>query len=97
MIGPKTIQRMKDTACEKIDAWQEKMASAYMKSDDGKLKVSLGYTIYLSKETQGGLDVEATIAFTAEKISDKTISTVVENQADLPLGDKIYKMDKKGE
>lgn len=46
----------------------------------------------MSKETPGGLDIEATIAFVESKINDKTISTVVENQADLPL-DKYPKGD----
>jgi len=90
MIGPKTIQKMKDTAIEKIDTWAPKIRDAYLKSEDGKLKVTIGFNIFMSKEISGGLDVETGITFTAEKISDKTTETVVENQMDLPL--KVYKL-----
>jgi predicted RNA-binding protein with TRAM domain len=90
MIGPKTIDRMKNTAVEKIEAWAPNMRDAFLKSDDGKLKVTIGFTIFVSKETPGGLDVKTGISFTAEKINDETISTVVENQIDLPLEDHAY-------
>lgn len=95
MIGPVTIARMKSIATEKIEAWAPQMRDAFIRSDDGKLKVSIGYNIFMSKETSGGLDIEATIAFVESKINDKTISTVVEGQEELPLPDRVYRI--KGE
>jgi hypothetical protein len=93
-IGPRTIQKMKDTAIEKIDAWAPNIRDAFIKSDDGKLKVSLSYNIFMSKDTPGGLDIKAGISFIESRINDETISTVVENQADLPLDAKVYKLSK---
>lgn len=91
MIGPKTLDRMKNAAIEKINDHAEEIKKAFLKSDDGKLKVSLGYNISMSKETPGGLDIKAGISFIESRINDETISTVVENQADLPL-DRVCKI-----
>ena len=85
--------KLNELAAEKIDIYAKQIDEAFCNSDDNKLKVNIGYNIFMSKETQGGLDIEATISFVEAKINDKTISTVVENQLDLPLAGKIYPLN----
>ena len=94
MIGPKTIKQMKDSAAEKIDIYARQINEAFKRSDDGKLKISLSFDLCVSKETQGGIDIETGIAFIADRIKDKTMRTVVENQVELPLADKVYRMER---
>lgn len=85
MIGPKTIARMKTEAAEKIDIYAGQIDKAFLKDDDGKLKISIGFDLSMSDETPGGIDIDTTLSFVADRIKDKTRYTVVENQADLPL------------
>jgi hypothetical protein len=92
MIGPKTIASMKQAAAEKIDIYAVQIDKAFLKADDGKLKISIGFDISMSEKTANGVEVATTIGFVADKIKDKTICTVVENQTDLPLADKVYKI-----
>jgi hypothetical protein len=95
MIGPKTIASMKQAAAEKIDIYAGQIDKAFLKSDDGKLKISIGFDISMSEKMANGVEVATTIGFVADKIKDKTVCTVIENQIDLPLADKVYKI--KGE
>ena len=85
MIGPKTIEKMKAEAIAKINISATQIDKAFLKADDGKLKVSIGFDISMSDKTAGGIEVATTIAFVSDRIKDKTTCTVVENQADLPL------------
>ena len=95
-IGPKTISRMKSEASDKIDLYAAQIDKAFLKSDDGKLKVSIGFDISMSEKTANGIDVSTTIGFVADKIRDKTTCTVVESQTELPgVADKVYRI--KGE
>ena len=93
MIGEKTIAQMKFIAAEKIDTYAEKMDAAFLKSDDGKLRVSLSFDLAAS-EKPDSIDLDCTISFTSEKIKDKTSTTITENQVELPLADKVYRLGK---
>ena len=93
MIGPKTIDSMKALAVEKIDTYAEKMNESFLKSDDGKLKVSISFDLAYS-EKPDSVDLDCTISFTSEKIKDKTSTTITEHQAELPLADKVYRLGK---
>ena len=93
MIGPKTIERMKALAAEKIDTYAVKMNDSFIKSDDGKLRVSLAFDLAYS-EKPDSIDLDCTISFTSEKIKDKTSTTVTENQVELPLERTVYKLAK---
>jgi hypothetical protein len=84
---------MKSLAAEKIDTYAEKMDLAFLKSDDSKLKVSLSFDLAQS-EKPDSIDLDCTISFTYERIKDKTSTTVTENQAELPLADKVYRLGK---
>lgn len=90
MIGPKTLEKMILMTAEQIGAHRELIDKAFCKADDGKLKVSIGIDLSVSEVKPGGIDVDTTISFVAKRVKDKVSSTVVENQADLPLVDKIY-------
>jgi hypothetical protein len=85
MIGPKSIARMKLEASDNIDVYAKQIDDAFMKSEDGKLKVSIGFDLCVSQIQPTGIEISTTISFVADRIKAKTISTVVENQADLPL------------
>ncbi|MDD5170902.1 MAG: hypothetical protein PHN75_18950, partial [Syntrophales bacterium] len=65
MIGPKTIDSMKALAQEKIDTYAEKMNESFLKSDDGKLKVSISFDLAYS-EKPDSVDLDCTISFTSE-------------------------------
>ena len=93
MIGEKTIAQMKSLAEEKIDTYAEKMDAAFLKSDDGKLRVSISFDLAQS-EKPDSIDLDCTISFTSEKIKDKTSTTITENQAELPLERTVYKLGK---
>lgn len=95
MIGPKTLEKMILTAAEQLGAHRELIDKAFCKADDGKLKVSISIDLAVSAEKPGGIDVDTTISFVAERVKYKVSSTVIENQADLPLeGATIYKVGK---
>ncbi len=89
-IGEKTIQAMKELAGEQIDTYAGKINTAFLKATDEKLKIILAFDIALSKLMIGGIDLDATISFTESKVKEKVSTTVVENQVDLPLVDRIY-------
>lgn len=79
MIGPKTIEKMILTASEQIGAHRELIDKAFCKADDGKLKISISIDLAVSAEKPGGIDVDTTISFVADRVKDKVSSTVVEN------------------
>lgn len=93
-IGEKTIEKMKVMAGEHLDTFAGKIAEAFLKSSEGKLKVTIAFDIGVSEVKPGGLDVDATISFTTEKIKEKISSIVVENQIEMPLNSTVYGMEK---
>jgi hypothetical protein len=93
MIGPKTITRMKLMVSEQIDAFAKKIDEAYIKADEGKLKVTLSIDLCTSTIKATGIDVDCSISFIADRVKDKISDTVVENQIELPLSDKVYKLN----
>ena len=92
-IGPKSIEAMKAMAENQIDTYAGKINQAFLKSDDGKLKVSLSFDLSMSDKPDS-VDLDCTISFTSEKIKDKTRTTITEKQAELPLADKVYRLGK---
>ncbi len=84
-IGPKTIEKMKAMAAEQIDTYTGQINAAFLKADDGKLKVSLSFDIAVSTTKEGGIDLDATIYFTESKVKEKISDIVFENQEELPL------------
>jgi hypothetical protein len=93
MIGPKSIADMKQHATDQIDAFAKQIDIAFIKAEDGKLKVSLSFDICKSKIKPEGIDIDCTLSFVTDRVKDKVSSTVVENQIDLPLSDKVYKLN----
>ena len=93
MIGEKTIESMKALAAEKIDTYAVKMNDSFLKSDDGKLRVSISFDLAAS-EKPDSIDLDCTISFTSEKIKDKTSTTITENQVELPLERTVYRLGK---
>ena len=85
-ISVKTLEAMKGMAAELIEAHASKLNMAFLKSEDGKLKVSLGFTIAHSEVRQNAVDVAAQISYTMEKVTDKIEKTgISEIQVELAL------------
>jgi len=83
MIGTKTTTAMKELSGELIDAYRKEIKEAFLKSDEG-LKVSLNLSIIPSKIRSEGVDVDATISFTAERIKEKREKNgIVEGQGEI--------------
>jgi hypothetical protein len=93
-IGSKTIDKMKAMAAEQLDTYAGKVNLAFLRAEGGKLKVSLSFDIAVSAIKKDGVDIDATISFTESKVKDKISDTVVENQIELPLADKVYELRK---
>lgn len=85
MIREKTIQKMKAMAADQIDTYADKINQAFIKSDDGKLKVSISIDLAMSGIKPGGIDCDVSIGFVADRIKDKISETIVENQVELNL------------
>lgn len=94
-IGPKTIEIMKGLACEQLDTFASKMGEAFLKSEDGKLKVSISLDVGVSEIQRNALDIDATISFTTERVKFKVSKTVNELQAE--MFDAVEKYRPKGE
>jgi len=92
-IGPKSIEAMKQMAENQIDTYAGKINQAFLKSDDGKLRVTLSFELYMSAKPDS-IDLDCTISFTSEKIKDRTSTTVTENQVELPLERTVDKLGK---
>ncbi|MFH1146843.1 MAG: hypothetical protein V1736_03965 [Pseudomonadota bacterium] len=92
MIGPKTISRMKHMVSEQIDAFAMKIDEAYIKAYEGKLKVTLSIDLCTSTVKATGIDIDCSIGFIADRVKDKISDTVIENQIELPLADKVYRL-----
>jgi len=90
-IGSETIKAMSGLLKELIDDNAKKINEAFLKSDDDSLKISLGIDVGVSEKVPGALDVDATIAFTTEKVKQKVTKRVNESQAELPLKEKDKK------
>jgi hypothetical protein len=94
MIGDRVFAKMKQLGGELVALHEERMKQAFSRSDDGKLSVTVSFTIAPGK-VAGQYDVDATISYTMEKVKEKISANVSENQMDLPLsGDKTYKLTK---
>jgi hypothetical protein len=94
MIGEKVIEKVKLLSDELIGMHGGRIQKAYGKQEDGKLTVSLSFVIQPS-EKAGMIDVDAKITYVMEKVTEKITAKVSENQIDLPLENKVYKL--KGE
>jgi hypothetical protein len=79
-IGEKTIQEMKRQAEELIDTHKRSLQAAFLKAEDGKMKVGISIAIVQAGEK---LIVESTITYTVEKVSDKQSAFIEENQPGL--------------
>lgn len=84
-IGPKSIEAMKAMAADQIDTYAGKINQAFLKSDDGKLKVSISIDLAMSGINPGGIDCDVSIGFVADRIKDKISETIVENQVEMNL------------
>ena len=93
MIGEKTILKMKSLAAEQIDSFSREIDKAFLKNEDGKLKISMSFDLSMSQIKPTGIDVDCTLGFTADRVKNKISDTVVENQLDLPLAGKIYPLN----
>ena len=94
MLTEKIFTDMKEMAEELIDRHMDNMQLSYAKADDGKLSISMNFTVAPSKDA-GKLEVDASISYVVEKAKEKITRTVSENQLELPLsGDKSYKLKK---
>lgn len=81
MIGEKTIARMKLLAAEQIDSYAKEIDRAFLKNEDGKLKISMSFDLSMSQIKTSGIDVDCTMGFTADRVKSKISDTVVENHA----------------
>ena len=79
-IGEKTIELMKNDAANYIDAEKRKIQTAFLQSEDSKIKVSLTFDI---AETEGKLVMDSRITYTVEKVKLKKRSYIEENQPGL--------------
>lgn len=94
-IGQKTIDKMVGMASEQLNAYAKKINEAFLKLEDGKLKVSIAFDLAVSETKPDAVDIDATISFTADKVKDKVSTTVAENQVELFL--PVEKSIMKGE
>lgn len=85
MIREKTIQKMKAMTADQIDTYADKINQAFVKSDDGKLKVTISIDLAVSTVAAAGIDCDVSIGFVADRIKDKISETIVENQQELNL------------
>lgn len=85
MIGEKTISKIKAMTADQIDTYAGKVNQAFLKSDDGKLKVTLSIDLSVSTVKAGGIDCDVSIGFVADRIKDKISETIVENQVEMNL------------
>ena len=94
-IGSRSITAMKDLGIELIDSHATKINEAFLKSDDGKVKVSLVYDLSVSEDKVNDIEINATISFTTEKVKMKVTKSVSELQG--ALFDSVEKLiPKKG-
>ncbi len=82
-VGERSIKAMRDLGIELIDSHAKRINEAFLKSDDGKVKVSLSYDIAVSEKKADYIDIDATISFTTEKVKTKVTESVSENQGAL--------------
>jgi len=97
-IGPKTIQAAKDLVSELMDSYQKDIDTAYLKTDEGALSVSIGLKFSPDKLKENHIDVEASISFTAERIKNKIGKSVSESQVSMfPAAEKVYTLGGRNE
>ena len=84
-IGPKSIEAMKQMAENQIDMHADKMNLAWLKSEDGKLKVTMAFDVAVSQVAQDSVDIDCSLSFVSERIKSKVGTTVSENQGHLDL------------
>ena len=91
-IGGRTIKAMQDLSAELLNDHAKKINEAFMKSDDGSVKVSISLDVSESEKRANYIDVDATISFTTEKVKAKITKSVSDTQ---PLFDAIDKLTSK--
>lgn len=74
-ISKHTTDTMKSLACELIDAHAANMNLAFLKAEDGKLKVNLALDVAMSEAVANAVDIAATISYTLERVRDKIEKT----------------------
>lgn len=90
MIGPKVTQEIRDIFNELLSVHEKSIQAAYAK--EGTVTVAMSFKLAPSEVKADSIDVTGGINFVAERVKDSIKATVTENQVDLPLGDKVYKM-----
>lgn len=96
-IGSNVFDKMNQLSKELINVHSERMKEAFNKSGDGKLSVSMSFSIESGKAADQ-YDIDAQIGYVVERVKEKVSDSVSENQIELPLGDKkvVYKMNGSG-
>jgi hypothetical protein len=84
MIGAKVIEKMNTLNRELLAAHATRMAQAFLRQEDGKLAVSISFTLAPNKEILDTIDVDASISYIMERVKEKITSRVSEKQDDLP-------------
>ena len=74
VIGRSVIETGRDLVEYLLTMHQSELDSAYLKAE-GALNVSLGLK-FKPNETEGGVDVDASISFYTEKVKDSIMRTV---------------------
>lgn len=94
MIGEKVFEKLSYMTDELIHEHSHRITKAFSQQDDGKINVTIVLTIAPGK-TMDKFDLDASIAYTMEKVKEKITSEVTEGQSDLALEDrKVYKVGK---
>jgi hypothetical protein len=94
MIGEKVFNQLANMTEELISEHATRITKAFSLRDDDKMTVGITLTIAPGK-TMDQYDLDASITYSMEKVKEKITAKVTENQADLPLVDKVYQI--KGE
>ena len=92
MIGKKVFFTMEKLTGDLIHMHGARMAKAFNLQTDGKLAVAITFSLQPSAKPDV-IEVDATIAYTMEKVKEKITANVSENQEELTL----YPLRKGGE
>jgi hypothetical protein len=61
------------------------MQQAYERQDDGKLGVTITFSIYPDANMTGKMDIDATISYVIERVKEKITARVAYNMDELPF------------
>ena len=82
-IGPKTIREIGSMTEKLVKDYQKEIEAAYLRADGG---LTIGFQLKIDPAKYGsGIDLEMAINFVAERIKDKTTSSINEKQMELKL------------